>query len=114
MVLFASFGRDCLDCAFAFPPRVAVNTGAASPNAPKPDHRSALANRPSRALTSGSAIAACSVLVRSSRTVDDGFLTSAASSAVRVSSFDEPVLLGRQLPDTVAVHRSVRGAQAVT
>ena len=27
---------------------------------------------------------------------------------------DELVLLGRQVPDTVAVHRSVRGAQAVT
>ena len=41
--------------------RVGVKTMAVSPNSPKPDHRSALANRPSRDATSGSAIAACRV-----------------------------------------------------
>ena len=67
------------------PRRATAITVAVSPNSPNPDQRSALVNRPSLAVTSGSAIAACSVPVTSSRSAAGGSARSDASKAARES-----------------------------
>ena len=76
----------CVGFGLSLPLRAVVSTAVVAPKSPKPDHCSALASRPSRSATSGSATAACSVDVTSSRSVADGFVTSAPSNAARTSS----------------------------
>ncbi|ETW22987.1 hypothetical protein MGAST_16700 [Mycobacterium gastri 'Wayne'] len=80
---FLGFAIALFGSAFDFSARVPASSCSASPRARVPAHRCALVSRTQSRRNPGSAIAACSVLITSSRSADDGFFASAAANAVR-------------------------------